>query len=109
MTTRMPKSKESKTVRNIKEMCATILFVVCLIVPAGIAGTLESYYSNTAIVKEIRGEEIILEDTTGNLWGFDADGYNVGDKVEVTFDSKHTDNKREDDEIVKVKKIKEKS
>lgn len=77
-----------------------------LVFSAGAIGTFETRYSHDGIVTEINNNVITIEDTTGNLWDFTGEGFALGDKVHVTFDSQHTDNTRIDDKIVKIKKIK---
>lgn len=95
-------------IKNIVTFVEGVLIIALLILPAGILGTLEARYTNTGTIVETKGEIITVEDTLGNLWDFCGDGFKVGEKVNVTFDSKHTDNTIKDDEIIKVKKIKKK-
>lgn len=90
--------------RIIEYILSIVLSIILFVIIPGIAGSLESHYSNTAIVTKINGDEILIEDTTGDLWSFFNDGYTVGDKVNVTWYDNHT-LKREDDKIIKVKKI----
>lgn len=88
----------------INALSTIVLLSIFFIILPGLAGMIESHYSNTAIVTEINADEILIEDTTGNIWGFFGEGYIVGDKVNVVWNDKHTET-REDDEIIKVIKI----
>ena len=92
-----------KAVKNIVE---GFIIAFCFLIIPGIAGTLESRYNYNGIITEVNGAEILIEDTTGNVWEIEQEGYQVGDEVRVTFDTQHTDNTRQDDTIIKVIKIK---
>ena len=65
----------------------------------------ETKYRMDGTVYSVTGEEIIIEDSTGNLWLLFDDGFQVGEKVRVTFFNNYTDYTREDDEILKVKRL----
>lgn len=102
-------NKRKSTIKNItfriiEYILSIVLLITFFIILPGIAGALESHYSNTAIVTKINRDEILIEDTTGNIWSFLNDGYTVGDKVNVTWYDNHTLT-REDDKIIKVKKV----
>lgn len=53
------------------------------------------------------GEEwlIFAEGEDGNIWCMDAESYNVGDKLRVTFDDWGTPDFPEDDEILTIEKV----
>lgn len=55
----------------------------------------------TVEVVSIENDDTLLEDTTGNVWSIKDNGYSIGDKVIVTFDTKGT-NSILDDEIIKI-------
>ena len=82
-----------------------VLFALCFLVVPGIAGFAETHYSHTAIVSEVDGDEILIEDSTGNLWEYEGEGYKVGDKLKVTFYTNLTDNTKRDDIITKIKRM----
>ena len=65
----------------------------------------DTHYTMNGTIIKTNLDEIIIEDTTGNLWGFNGNKYQVGDNVRITFYTNHTDNKRQDDEVIKVKVI----
>lgn len=94
--------------RMIQNIVDGILVAFCFIIIPGVAGLIESHYSYDGIITEVNGSDILIEDITGNLWEIEQADYKVGDRVRVTFNTMHTDNTRQDDTIVKVKKIKRK-
>jgi hypothetical protein len=50
--------------------------------------------------------ETVIVDATGNVWSIDAtDEFNEGDTVKMKFYTNHTDYTREDDAIVKIKRV----
>ena len=55
----------------------------------------------TAKVISVENDDTLLEDTTGNVWSIKDNGYSIGDKVIVAFDTKGT-NSILDDEIIKI-------
>ena len=59
------------------------------------------HYKQDCTVFAVCGDEILFEDTTGNIWEYETDSTSleVGDKVVVFFDDKNTST-RKDDEIV---------
>lgn len=54
-----------------------------------------------AKIVSVENDNTLLEDTTGNVWSIKDNGYSIGDKVIVTFDTKGT-NSILDDEIIKI-------
>ena len=96
---------QRKTRRIIRNITEGILLLFCFIILPGIAGAIECHYNYDAIVTEVKGDEVLFEDSTGNLWEYEDEGYKVGDKVRLTFYTNHTDNNRLDDEITKIKRI----
>ena len=92
--------------RVVKNIVEGFIIAFCFLIIPGIAGTLESRYSYNGIITKANGAEVFIEDITGNVWEIESENYQVGDKVRVTFDTKHTDNTRQDDIIIKVIKIK---
>lgn len=58
------------------------------------------HYKQDCTVFAVCGDEILFEDTTGNIWEYETDTeLEVGDKVVVFFDDRNTST-RKDDEIV---------
>lgn len=74
-------------------------------------GSLENYvktsYTREATIINNEDNNCIAEDSTGNTWTFYKEGYEVGDKVKLYMTTNNTDSNIFDDEITKVKMIKE--
>lgn len=56
-----------------------------------------------AKVISVENDDTLLEDTTGNVWSIEDNGYSKGENVIITFDTKGT-NSILDDEIISVDK-----
>ena len=91
--------------RKIKEVIIGMLLVGTIFVGMGVVGGLETHYTMECKVISIEDKIVTIEDKTGECWEFASKGYTVGDKCKVTFFTNSTD-KRYDDEIKKVEKIK---
>lgn len=89
--------------RDIIKMLA-LAFVVLFLCP-GIAGWYETHYEmeGRVINIDVNGD-VVFEDTTGNIWAVQAQGFKVGDKVKATFSTNYTDETRKDDAVEKLKK-----
>jgi len=105
----------NKTLKNISNviikyiisgLAGVGIFFLIVVIPSGIAETIDNNYSMNGVITEINSAEILVEDITGNIWAFEGHGYIVGENVRVSFFNNHTDNIRTDDEIIKVTKIK---
>lgn len=55
----------------------------------------------TAKVISVEKDDILLEDTTGNVWSIKDNGYSKVENVIITFDTKGT-NSILDDKIIKI-------
>lgn len=86
-----------------KTIVGFILMTTILIIAPGITGYIETHYTREAKVTEVTGGNIIVEDTTNNVWSFEGSGFIVGDKVILKMDNSCTDSIY-DDVIVKVEK-----
>ena len=64
----------------------------------------ETHYTRKATVVNVNCGLVTVEDESGNLWDFEQDGFNVGDKVKLTMDTNHTDSNIFDDKIVNITK-----
>lgn len=83
-----------------------VLIIIMFIVLPSATGYIENHYTIACVVDTINKDNITIKDKTGNLWSFYGDGFKAGDRVKVTFYNNTTNNTRYDDEIIKVKKIK---
>lgn len=86
-----------------KTIVGFILMTTILIIAPSITGYIETHYTREAKVTEVTGENVIVEDTTNNVWSFEGEGFTVGDKVTLKMDNSCTDCIY-DDIIIKVEK-----
>lgn len=86
-----------------KTIVGFILMTAILIIAPSITGYIETHYTREAKVTEVTEGNIIVEDTTNNVWSFEGEGFTVGDKVVLKMDNSCTDSIY-DDVIVKVEK-----
>lgn len=92
--------------RAIKEFfIGSVIFLAFVVSTGFVVSETETKYRMNGIVDSVSGNEIVIEDSTGNLWLITGDKFQVGEKVRVTFFTNFTDYTREDDEIVKVKRL----
>jgi len=91
------------TYRFIDDVKMIITIVVIFILIPGIVGNIETHYTMDSVVIQTNTNEIVVEDTTGNVWSFEGDNYKVGERVQAVFFTNYTDNTRNDDIIVNVK------
>ncbi len=82
-----------------------LVFLLVFIVMPGIAGNIETHYNREGVVIAIQGDEILVEDTTENVWSFVGDGFIEGDRVKMRMFTNCTDSNIYDDEIEKVEII----
>lgn len=85
--------------------CSVISFVsiiLLLIVIPGVGGAVENHYWASGFVIDISNNEVVVEDKSGNLWAFEGEGFDRGDKVKMLMFTNYTDHNRQDDEIIKV-------
>ena len=55
-------------------------------------GYVECHYTQDATITALEEDgEVVLVDARGEEWSFFGDGYEVGQKVKVTFYTNHTD------------------
>lgn len=85
-----------------------VIGIVCLgifIIPAAIAGNIESHYNRQGQVYDVDYQkgEVFVADESGREWSFYGKGYRVGDEVTMKIYNNHTDSIISDDVIKKVK------
>ena len=97
--------KRARRVERMQTIIFGTLFFLLVFVGGGIVGGMETHYSMKGTVLSSSADEVIVRDGSGEEWSFLGDGYRKGENVEITFYTNGTDNKRQDDEIVKVEKI----
>lgn len=79
----------------------TIAFVILFILIALKGIYYIHHYTMDCVVVDVEAQNVVVEDTTGNVWEFYGNDYLIGDKISVTFYDNGTDN-RKDDIIEKV-------
>ena len=93
-------------VKYIKMIITIIIFIILTPI---LLGNSDNYYKMDGKITAVNFDEVICEDTTGNVWSFFAeDGYKTGQKVIITFYDNETTATRKDDYIENVKIIKNK-
>lgn len=70
-----------------------------------LADTYQSYYTQYGEVYLCDINETLIVDATGNIWSVYDTELNEGDTVKIKFYTNHTDYTREDDKIVKIKRV----
>ena len=80
----------------------TIVIVFAILV--AIVGYVECHYTQDATITALEEDgEVVLVDARGEEWSFFKDGYEVGQKVKVTFYTNYTDGYIYDDVVYIVK------
>lgn len=86
----------------MKNFLTSIGLILLFVVAVALAGKFESIYTQTGIVIDIENEnEVIVNDSNGEIWAFQSDGFNKKDKVKMIMDNNYTKEKT-DDKIIKV-------
>ena len=92
--------------KGISKFLVASVAVFMLIGAPMIADTYQSYYTQYGEVYSCDVNETLIVDATGNIWSISAtDEFNEGETVKMKFYTNHTDYTREDDEIVKIKRV----
>ena len=69
-----------------------IAIVIVFAILVAIVGYVECHYTQDATITALEKDgEVVLVDARGEEWSFFGDGYEVGQKVKVTFYTNHTD------------------
>lgn len=98
----------NKTIKIIKGTLGLSIFLLVFIIIPSVVGGLETRYNRYGTVIEVNTEETLIEDKTGNIWAIyteEKTNFKVGDEVKMRMYNNYTDNKINDDEILKVKKL----
>ena len=81
-----------------------IAIVIVFAILVAIVGYVECHYTQDATITALEEDgEVVLVDARGEEWSFFEDGYEVGQKVKVTFYTNHTDGYIYDDVVYIVK------
>ena len=79
-----------------------IIIVLTLASLNGLSRFEHNYTRNDCKVIEKQGATVRIEDTTGNVWKCNANGFQVNDIVNLKMHDNYTPNQIQDDVIVKV-------
>lgn len=82
-----------------------VLTITILLMIIGMAGRAEACYTMIGAVKEASPYGALIEDSTGDVWYYEQEGFKVNEKVKMFMYDRHTTTK-EDDVILRVKKVK---
>lgn len=81
---------------------ATIMLLI--VIPLTM-GSIETTYTREGKIVEVHNTIVIIEDTTGNEWEYEAAGFSIGDNVKMKMFNNYTDNTILDDIITSIKII----
>lgn len=88
----------------MKKILSTILVIIAIVAIYAGCNYYETHYNREAVVIDIEDENVVVvEDTTGNIWDFEGEGFQKGDKLTMTMWTHCTDSYIYDDEIENVK------
>ena len=99
------KERKFQMKKSIKNFVVVAIAVFMLIGAPIIADTYQSYYTQYGEVYLCDINETLIVDATGNIWSVYDTELNEGETVKMKFFTNHTDYTREDDEIVKIKRV----
>lgn len=89
-----------KTPRQRQRRNRTIGGAILLVTTFLVGSIVGHHYKQDCTVFAVCGDDVLFEDTTGNIWEYETDTeLEVGEKVVVFFDDRNTST-RKDDEIV---------
>lgn len=83
----------------------TSVVFILLLFPA-LGDTIQHTYTQYGTVYEVKENETLIVDATDNIWSVYDTDYTEGESVKIKFHDNFTDFNREDDEILKVKRVK---
>ena len=82
---------------NILKVIAIVIVFATLVT---MVGYVECHYTQDATITALEeDDEVVFVDARGEEWSFFGDGYEVGQKVKVTFYTNHTDRYIYDDVV----------
>ena len=90
----------TRVINTLRVIAIVIVFAILV----AIVGYVECHYMQDATITTFEEDgEVVLVDARGEEWSFFGDGYEVGQKVKVTFYTNHTDGYIYDDVVYIVK------
>lgn len=97
--------RRQRRLQGIRNLVLATLALLAFLLVVGKAGWYECHYTREAEVIKVENDLVKVKDDAGYLWTFSADGYRVGDRVEMLMFNNTTDSIIRDDEIEEVKLI----
>ena len=86
----------TRVINTLKAIAIVTVFAALV----AMVGYVECHYTQDATITALEEDgEVVLVDTRGEEWSFFGEGYEVGQKVKVTFYTKHTDRYIYDDVV----------
>lgn len=86
----------TRVINTLKAIAIVTVFATLVTM----VGYVECHYTQDATITALEEDsEVVLVDARGEEWSFFGDGYEVGQKVKVTFYTNHTDRYIYDDVI----------
>ena len=77
-----------RVINTLRAIAIVIVFAILIT----IVGYVECHYTQDATITALEeNNEVVFVDARGEEWSFFGDGYEVGQKVKVTFYTNHTD------------------
>ena len=90
----------TKVINTLKAIAIVIVFTTLFV----IASFVECHYTQDATITALEeDDEVVFVDARGEEWSFFGEGYEVGQKVKVTFYTNNTDGYIYDDVVYIVK------
>ena len=90
---------------KVKEIILGVVFCIVFFGAIAFGDTYQSYYKQYATVSRVEDDYTAFVDAIGDEWIVTDTDYTKGENVKITFYNNHTDRTREDDIIVKVKRV----
>ena len=90
----------TRVINALRAIAIVIVFAILV----AIVGYVECHYTQDATITALEeDDEVVFVDARGEEWSFFGEGYEVGQKVKVTFYTNHTDRDIYDDVVSIVK------
>lgn len=82
-----------------RETIIGTLGLIALIACIGCVGRIETHYNRTGTVVDVENGIVSVADKSLNIWEFEGDGFEVGQKVTMKMFNNYTENDMTDDVI----------
>ena len=90
----------TRVINTLRAIAIITVFAILV----SIVGYVQCHYTQDATITALgEDDEVVFVDARGEEWSFFGEGYEVGQKVRVTFYTNHTDRCIYDDVVYMVK------